>query len=90
MRTQRVTAVDLEHGRIRLPHDAKGPFPATSGLVKIVVRGMRLEVPYDPRLGPDRERSAVLSVGRAVLGDLVQPGEVLDVRPLSDGTVELT
>jgi hypothetical protein len=48
-----------------------------------------LEVAYDPRFGPDRERSAVLSIGRDVLGGLVQADEVLEVRPLSDGSVEL-
>lgn len=32
--------------------------------------------------------SAVLSVGQAVPGDLVQPHEVLEVRPLPDGSVE--
>jgi hypothetical protein len=34
---------------------------------------------YDPRTGPDRERSAVLRVGREALGAAVQQGETLAV-----------
>lgn len=90
VRTQRVTAVDLSHGRIRLPHAAKAPFPAVQGLVRILLRGVPLEVAYDPRLGPDRERSAVISVGRDTLGVLVGENEVLEVRPLPDGSIELS
>jgi hypothetical protein len=90
MLTQRVTSVDLERGRIRLPHDTKRLFPPTRGLVDIILRGTPIKVNYDPRLGPDRERSAVLGVGRAVLGTLVERDQVLEVRSLPDGSVELT
>jgi hypothetical protein len=89
MRTQRVTAVDLEKGRIRLPHPAKECFPSAPGVVRVVLRGTPLEASYDPRFGPDRERSAVLSIGRDVLRGLVQTDEVLEIRPLADGSVEL-
>ena len=89
MKTQRVTAVDLEKGRIRLPHSAKDCFPSAPGVVRVVLRGTPLEVAYDSRFGPDRERSAVLSIGRDVLSGLVQADEVLEVRPLPDGSVEL-
>lgn len=89
MKTQRITVVDLANGRIRLPHSTKDCFPSAPGVVRVVLRGTPLEVTYDPRFGPDRERSAVLSIGRDVLRGLVHEDEVLEVRPLPDGSVEL-
>lgn len=87
--SQRVTKVDLANGRIRLPHEAKVLFPAERSYVSIVLRGDPMEVRYDPRVGPDQERSAVLGIGRGVLPTLVREDEVLPVRALPDGTVEL-
>jgi hypothetical protein len=76
--TQRVTSVDLRAGRIRLPHDTKALLPSTRQNVSIVLRGQKMVVAYDPRMGPDRERSGVLSIGRGLVA-LVRPDEVLIV-----------
>ncbi len=89
MVSQRVTKVDLANGRIRLPHEAKALFPAEKCYVSIVLRGQAMQVRYDPRMGPDQERSAVLGVGRQPLPSLVAKDEVLQVRALADGAVEL-
>ncbi|MGH3082618.1 MAG: uracil-DNA glycosylase family protein [Gaiellaceae bacterium] len=77
--TQRVTKNDLVKGQIRLPRPAKRFFPSAKGKVEIVLRGTRATATYDPRLGPDRERSAVLRVGPLVR-ELVEPGSRLVVR----------
>ncbi len=77
-RTQRVTAVDIANRRIRIPIGQKDPFPSSRGDVSIVLRGRHLDVSYDPRMGPDMERSGVLYVG-ALLQELVVPDEVLTV-----------
>lgn len=87
--SQRVTRVDLANGRIRLPHEAKALFPAEKAHVSIVLRGQSMKVRYDPRMGPDQERSAVLGIGRGVMPKLVGEDEVLSLRALPDGTVEL-
>ena len=87
--TQRVTRDDLALGRIRLPREAKGLFPTAGGDVDIVLRGVRLRATYDPRRGPDRERSAVLRVDRKRLAKLVRPDERLSVRIGPEGTVHL-
>jgi hypothetical protein len=87
--TQRVTAVDIANGRVRLPRDAKRLFPDAPGKVVIDLRGERLEVAYDPRVGPDRERSATLSIPRATLRRLVADDEVLVLRSLRGGAVEI-
>lgn len=87
--SQRVTRVDLANGRIRLPHEAKALFPAERTYVSIVLRDQPMTVRYDPRMGPDQERSAVLGIGRGVLPSLVGEDEVLEITALTDGTVEL-
>lgn len=81
-RTQRVTAVDIRSGRIRVPHETKALFPRDMAYVDVVLRGRALNARWDPRMGPDRERSGVLLIGRGALPDLVSPDEVLAV---SDG-----
>lgn len=77
--TQRVTAADLRAGRIRLPRAAKRFFPAGKEDVEVILRGRRLRAAYDPRVGPDRERSGVLLIGRDPLAELVERNEVLTV-----------
>jgi hypothetical protein len=76
--TQRVTAIDLKAGRIRVPHDTKALLPSSRQAVSIVLRGTPMVVAYDSRMGPDRERSGVLSIGKSLV-DLVRPDEVLTV-----------
>jgi hypothetical protein len=87
--SQRVTKVDLANGRIRLPHAAKRLFPADKSHVSIVLRGQPMKVRYDPRMGPDQERSAILGIGRGVLPALVAEDEILPMRAHADGTVEV-
>ena len=86
--SQRVTRIDITAGRVRLPKSAKGLFPSQRGRVPISIRGRAFTVQYDPRLGPDRERSAVLLVGRSVLEGAIAPGERLYVS-LKQGVVYL-
>jgi hypothetical protein len=76
--TQRVTANDLRAGQIRLPRAAKRFFPTERATVDVVLRGTRLTGTDDPRLGPDRERSGVLRIGKQ-LSDAVDENEVLTV-----------
>jgi len=91
--TQRITAADLAAGRIRMParsrSGAKSVFPAQAGPVPIVLRGEPMVVRYDPRLGPDRERSGVLSVRSARLRRLVKTDEVLQVTVDAEGVAHL-
>lgn len=87
--TQRVTQADLAAGRIRLPREAKRFFPSERGSVEVVLRGERLTGRYDPRTGPDRERSAVLTLEKQALARLVQPDEVLEVVRGPAGVVRL-
>lgn len=91
-RTQRVTAPDLRDGRIRIPctstASTKSLFPATRATVALVLRGRSMRCLWNPRMGPDRERSGVLRVG-PVLRDLVSEDEVLTASPSDHGTVRI-
>lgn len=86
--SQRVTLPDIRAGRIRFPRAAKSYFPKERDNVQIVLRGVQLDARYDPRQGPDKERSAVLLIGKANLEELVQPGETLSIS-LADGILRL-
>lgn len=88
-RTQRVTRADLAAGRIRFPRPAKRFFPSERTSIEIVLRGQRLTGRYDPRTGPDREQSAVLSIGREALATLVSADEALRVSRGPAGIVRL-
>lgn len=77
--TQRVTRSDLDAGRIRIPVATKPMFPSARGTVSVMLRGMAMTVAYDPRNGPDRNRSGVLSIGRGPLRTRVEPDERLAV-----------
>ncbi len=89
--TQRVTHADLRAGRIRVParssSDAKSVLPQQVGRVRIDLRGEEMVVQYNPRFGPDRERSGVLRVGTARLAGLVTAEEILQVTVNQDGVV---
>ncbi len=76
--TQRITANDLAHGQIRLPRAAKRFFPSERTTLDVVIKGTRVRATYDPRLGPDRARSAVLRIGSR-LRDLVTVDSTMSV-----------
>ena len=89
--TQPVTASDRNAGRVRIGISSGGKklLPTTRTYIDVVLRGLRLEgVRWDPKMGPDRERSGVLSVGRKPLAELVHVGEQL-VLQRDDGAVRL-
>lgn len=76
--SQQVTEGDVEAGLVRVPQDSKQYLPATRTDVEIVLRGEALGARrWDPRLGPDHERSRVLRVG--ALNRHVRVGERLTI-----------
>lgn len=89
--TQRVTAIDLKGGQIRIPltstFSAKSLFPATSTAVSVVLRGRSLAASWDPRMGPDRERSGVLRIDKTILQGLIREVERLAIIAAADDTI---
>lgn len=91
-RTQRVTANDLRAGQIRIPSSGaaatKSFFPTIKSVVDVELRGSAMSGSWDPRMGPDRERSGILRIGPG-LRDVVREDEVLTVTSGADGlTIE--
>jgi HEPN domain-containing protein len=77
--TQPLTASDQEAGIMRVPSESKGLLPAERCRIKLVLRGCDLgEVRWDPRLGPDRERSGVLGIRQEAATTLTE-GEILHI-----------
>jgi hypothetical protein len=85
LQTQRVTANDINGGRIRIPRDSKSAFPNGREQVHIELRGESLICRWDPRIGPDQERSGVVGVAKAVLQRLVRIDERLTITPTDSG-----
>ena len=79
MTSQRITAKDIESGQIRFPAPAKHAFPRVAGDIEVELRGISVRGRWNPRTGPDRERSGVLRVGRQVLQAHVRADEVLTI-----------
>ncbi|MFZ0306798.1 MAG: hypothetical protein WAL89_01375 [Candidatus Sulfotelmatobacter sp.] len=78
--TQRITAHDLQRGQIRIPSKGASPtkslFPPRKEAIDVILGGRLVPGKWDPRMGPDRERSGVLRVG-SVLRELVCEDDVL-------------
>jgi TDG/mug DNA glycosylase family protein len=87
--SQPVTAADKAAGRIRFPRSAKHFFPSTRASLTVVLRGQRVDGRYDPRTGPDRERSAVLSLGRQAVVGIAESTRLRVSRRPTDGLVSL-
>lgn len=86
--TQRVTAKDIAAGIVRVPRAGKRLFPAEGCRVSLVLRGVELgDVRWDPRFGPDQERSGVIGIGTEVAAELVE-GDVLSITRI-DAVVRL-
>src|SRR5437870_1639973 len=80
--TQFVTETDIANSRIRVPKTGptKALLPGEPGEIDVVLKGKHLgAVWYNPRFGPDRERSGVVSVPSATLRETVVVGERLPV-----------
>lgn len=79
-RSQRVTVADLRAGQIRIPRATKSLFPEGRADVTVMLRGKLVAARWDPRIGPDRERSGVLRFrDKDTLRASVHDGEILPV-----------
>lgn len=84
-RTQAIRAGDFNRGIVRIPNRNKRLLPAEKTRIRVDLRGLEIEsCRWDPRVGPDQERSGVLAVGKAALTDLSE-GEQLRIEPVEGG-----
>lgn len=78
--SQPITAKDLAGGRVRITSRSGGKklLPAEKTRITVQLRGRTIpNVRWDPKMGPERERSGVLGIGKACLNELVEEGEKL-------------
>jgi hypothetical protein len=89
--TQRVTPADIARGRVRFPITTavKDLLPAVPAEVKVVLRSSELSARYNPRSGPDHQRSGVLSIPHEVLATRVLPGARFAVEVDALGVIAL-
>ncbi len=83
---QPVTANDVASGQLRIPTNAKKLFPPERGEVDVLIGDKRVKAQWDPRVGPDRERSGVLRIGRKHAKEL-PVGARLQLRAGRRGTI---
>ena len=87
--TQIIRPGDLSNGIIRVPKATKGLFPDSKGRINVELRGDDLgDCRWDPRIGPNQDRSGAIGIGRAAAGRLIA-GEQLVVEQ-TDAGVRLT
>lgn len=87
--TQRVTAKDIEAGRVRLPRAAKRLLSAERCDIEVSFRGQRMRARWDPKTEGPKERSGVLAFGRGKLDGHVKADEVLELRHERSGELQL-
>lgn len=90
LRSQQVTAADREAGQIRIPALSKRAFPEQADTISVHLQGREVTARWNPRNGPDRERSGTLRVGRQLLAELVPVGTILIITAAAGGPVELS
>lgn len=86
--TQVVTQADLDAGQVRIPSRSKHHFPVGRAELSVIVEDVELMASWDPRTGPDRERSGVLRIGKTDLQNLVLLGSLLRITRI-DGSLML-
>lgn len=88
LRTQNITAADIAKGQIRVPSRTKRLLPTDKSQIEIELCGTRMTGRWDPKYGPDKERSGVIAVGKAAMAPLVRPCGPMKVTT-EDGIVRI-
>lgn len=78
-RTQNVTANDIQTGQIRVPSTTKAIFPSEATIITVDLHGERFNAKWNPKMGPDKERSGIIRIPKSELARLVSVGGPLTV-----------
>ena len=94
-RTQPVTAADKRSGQIRIPvtGTTKNLFPSDKTDLDLRFKDRDVSVGWDPRLGPDKERSGVIrfrGTDKEILRESVRDEQVLTVTRRGSGELEIS
>ena len=94
-RTQPVTAADKRAGQIRIPvtGTTKNLFPSDKTDLDLRFKDRDVSVAWDPRLGPDKQRSGVVrfrGADKELLSGSVRDEQVLTVIRRGSGELEIS
>lgn len=94
-RTQPVTAADKRSGQIRIPvtGTTKNLFPSDKTDLDLRFKDREVSVAWDPRLGPDKERSGVVRFrgpDKELLRESVRDEQILTVIRRESGDLEIS
>ena len=85
-----VTDKDIKGGQIRITREAKRDMVLMdAGQLQVQLRGEMFPCAYDPRLGPDKERSGLIRMGKANLTRVLGGPVVLTAARGTDGVIDL-
>ena len=77
--TQNVTAADISKGQIRVPSHSKDILPREAAEIDVILCGEPFTSRWNPRMGPDKERSGLIRIPSARLAQLVRAGGPLKI-----------
>lgn len=86
-RTQPVRPGDINSGQLRVPGPAKRLFPRAKSRIQVEFDGTTKDCRWDPRTGPDQDRSGVIGIGKALAANLPL-GDELEIT-LTDGVYRI-
>lgn len=72
--TQNITESDIGRGQLRVPRASKSIFPASRARIEIELNGDSFTASWDPQTDGAFERSGVIRIGKAALGNHVTAG----------------
>jgi hypothetical protein len=86
-----VTAADIASGQIRVTREPKQALalPGGKSTASLALRGESMTVSWDPRVGPDRERSGLLRIGKEAARRLIGDRTTLVIGRNEDGLLDL-
>ncbi len=83
--TQPITQADILRSQLRVPSVTKAIFPPSRAQIQIVLGDETYRASWDPRMGPDRERSGLIRLPRGVLASHVSAGSARRVQRMPQG-----
>ena len=89
--TLNVTQADIAAGQVRVTREPKRALglPSVKTTLSVSLRGEKVTVPWDPRLGPDKERSGLIRLGKGNMVRLLGEASTIIIEKDATGLLVL-
>jgi len=89
--TLNVTQADIDAGQVRVTREPKRALglPSAKTLLTVSLRGEEFTVPWDPRLGPEKERSGLIRLGKGNMVRLIGDATTIIIERDASGLLVL-